>query len=92
MQSTEHKNSELPLELDSQSRLKLIESVNYYTETFLSDLPNKKAYVENLYDRTALDEQFEIDGTAKPIEQLVSLKESRIDDTGLNPASGGHLG
>jgi len=80
------------LEPSSEERKKLQNTINQYTESFLEDLPNKKAYVFDGYERTKEDEGFKVDGTPKSMESLLNLIKSRIDNTGLNPASGGHLG
>lgn len=80
------------LEPSSEERKILQNTINQYTESFLEDLPTKKAYVFDGYERTKEDEGFKVDGTPKSMESLLDLIKSRIDNTGLNPASGGHLG
>ena len=80
------------LEPSAEERKTLQNTINQYTESFLEDLPNKKAYVYDGYERTKEDEGFKVDGTPKSMESLLDLIKSRIDNTGLNPASGGHLG
>ncbi|MBS1558436.1 MAG: aminotransferase class I/II-fold pyridoxal phosphate-dependent enzyme [Bacteroidetes bacterium] len=80
------------LELSRESRDQLFEAVHYYTETFLDNLPQQKAYIGNQYERSSEDNRLEIDGTPHPINQLLDLIHNRVDCTGLNPASGGHFG
>ena len=80
------------LEPSSEERKSLQETINQYTESFLDDLPNKKAYIYNGYEKTKEDDGFKVDGTPKTIENLLELIKLRVDNTGLNPASGGHLG
>jgi glutamate/tyrosine decarboxylase-like PLP-dependent enzyme len=80
------------LELDSEERKNLQIAINQYVESFLEELPNQKAYVYNEYEKTKADEGFKVDGAPKSIENILELIKLRVDNTGLNPASGGHLG
>ncbi len=83
---------EFELELSSEKRKQLKIAVEKYTETFLDNISKMPAYVIGKYDKVAADDQFVIDGNTVEIEQALNLFTDRIDNTGLNPASGGHLG
>lgn len=80
------------LELSAQERAKLQQSVDVYLEKFLTSLPSQKAFVNDQFNHTQQDEGFVIDGGINTIENLLDLIRDRVDDTGLNSASGGHLG
>lgn len=82
----------LALEMAASERASLLQTVNTYTEGFLKSLPGQKAYNGNSYERDAEDEGFEIDGGINNPDQLISLITERMDNVGLNPVSGGHLG
>ncbi|MBS1681383.1 MAG: aminotransferase class V-fold PLP-dependent enzyme [Bacteroidetes bacterium] len=82
----------LPLEVPAQQRATLLKEVDRYTDTFLNTLPQQKAYNKEGYERTEADDAFEINGDQIQLDDLIQLLQERVDNTGLNPASGGHLG
>ncbi len=81
-----------PLEIADDERALLLQKVNNYTEGFLKSLPDQKAYQANGYERTDADDGFRIDGEGSSMDQLIDLIRKRMDNVGLNPVSGGHLG
>ncbi|MBS1646418.1 MAG: aminotransferase class I/II-fold pyridoxal phosphate-dependent enzyme [Bacteroidetes bacterium] len=80
------------LDLPASEREFLFEAIQQYAEDFLKQLPQQKAYVANSYNATDADAFFEINGDTKPINKILDVIKERVDGTGLNPASGGHLG
>ncbi|MEO6134564.1 MAG: aminotransferase class V-fold PLP-dependent enzyme [Ginsengibacter sp.] len=80
------------LELQANERSKLLYEVNSYAENFLESLPRQKTYEIKGYQREERDDEFLIKNEAQTIKELLSLLEARVDKTGLNPPSGGHLG
>lgn len=80
------------LEPASEERQRLFNAVFHFAENFLTHLPGQKAFVADHYETTKTDSLFEIDESPKSIEQLLSTLDVRMNNCGLNPASGGHLG
>jgi len=79
------------LEPDRKERLTIREKVIEYTENFLENIQNLKAFNENAGNGKALQDS-PISDTPISIEQAIRLVEEHVDSPGLNPASGGHLG
>lgn len=77
-----------PLELNGTDRQQLTKKVLQYGESFLNDLPHKKAFVTN--DKEFSVEPFSEQPTS--IDSLLQHIKTHIDSKGLNPASGNHLG
>lgn len=80
-----------PLEPDPAQRKALLDQVLQYTNQFINDLPNSKAYYESTHEGVALHE-LSIDERSVSIEELLKRYAFNVDETGLNPASGRHLG
>ena len=80
------------LEMNGAEREEAWQKVKGYTEQFLNSLATAKAYEKNGYDRTKQDDQFNIGNETASLPQTLTLLEQRVDATGLNPPSGGHLG
>lgn len=80
------------LELKPEERAALLLKVDTYTEGFLQMLPEKKAYRREGYAGVPEDAEFEIDGNQHEWDELVGMVRERVDNVGLNPVSGGHLG
>jgi glutamate/tyrosine decarboxylase-like PLP-dependent enzyme len=80
------------LEPNAQERGLLQHTLDAYLSNFLATLPQQKAFVDNRFDKELLDENFEIEGETNAFGELLNLLKERVDNTGLNPASGGHLG
>lgn len=79
------------LEPDFKERINMTAKVMHYGQSFLEDLPNKKAF-EETENRSSdlLNHPF----TEHPSElkDLLNLIETEVDAAGLNPASGRHMG
>lgn len=62
-----------------------------YAQGFLHDLPDKRAFVESGENgRALLEESFAEE--PEQLDNLLSLLESQVNQPGVNPASGAHLG
>lgn len=92
MKYTKLHNIELSLEVAIENRNALFDAVKEYTENFLNNLSEQRAYVNNNTETYKTGNPFKIDGTAKSIEELLELIDEYIKNTGINAASGGHLG
>ena len=79
------------LEPASKERESIRNKVIDYTEKFLEDIYNKKAFVTSkdkgigIYDSPISEKPIKI-------EKALKLIEKNVDTPNLNPASGGHLG
>lgn len=84
------KSSKL-LDPNQTTRANWLQQVDDYVTSFLSDLPNNKAYNK---DHSSIDaiEEFDIEEKGASLNQLLTLYEKSIDGVGINPASGGHMG
>lgn len=80
------------LEIPETERNSLLSFVNNYSNNFLETLPNQKACFGSGYERAEADNGFEITGGPENLKDLIQLIQSRVDATGLNPASAGYLG
>lgn len=80
------------LEVSEHERAALLQAVDRYTESFLNTLPQQKAYTKAGYEKAEADKAMTIDENCNEIHELINLLRDRVDNTGLNPASGGHLG
>lgn len=80
------------LEIPSAERHAALAEVTGYANDFLNSLSERKAYEAEGYDRTEADQLFEPGETGTEIAPLLDFLGQRVDRTGLNPASGGHLG
>ena len=79
------------LDPDSEARKSVRDKVVDYTESFLDRIETLKAFVDD--DSKAKDlRRSPISDKPADIEDLVRLVETAVDDPGINPASGGHLG
>lgn len=85
-------NESQSLEIGGNEREALLKKVNDYTESFLNTLPQQKAYEKKGYEKDKRDDDIQIKNGTDEIQDVLHLLEERIDKTGLNPASGGHLG
>ncbi len=80
------------LDVAAAGRKALLGSVTAYADRFLDGLNERKAYEVDGYDRTGADQLFEPKESGEGIATLLHFLGERVDRTGLNPASGGHLG
>ncbi|MEO1050832.1 MAG: aminotransferase class I/II-fold pyridoxal phosphate-dependent enzyme [Bacteroidota bacterium] len=81
----------LALEPSEKEREEARTKVVAYTERFLNQIDELKAYQTTDYKSKGLLEH-PISNTPAPIESLLSLLENFVDTPGINSASGGHLG
>lgn len=79
------------LELSTTDRLSLLNKAQDYGERFLKELPHKPAFAEREMMGAGIND-FPIEEDAKPLEDLLGVYESEVDNTGLNPPSGRHAG
>jgi aromatic-L-amino-acid decarboxylase len=80
------------LDLASEQREAGLREVVAYADRFLDGLPMRKAYEAEGYGPTVEDEGFTPEEAGTHLPGLLDILEQRVDRTGLNPASGGHLG
>ncbi len=79
------------LEPSSNDRTYLINKAIQYSENFLNSISEVPAYIQpkensdNKFDRSISFSHIDID-------EALSFLKNNIDSTGINPASGGHLG
>jgi aromatic-L-amino-acid/L-tryptophan decarboxylase len=79
------------LEVLDERRNEWLTAVNNYGHRFLDALPTQKAYQD--YDLpTVAGYTFDIQDEPTPVDTVIEEVEKWIDQPGLNPASGGHLG
>ena len=78
------------LEPSSPQRADVRRQVISYTEEFLDDIENIKAYVKSDEKGVGLLDS-PITETGIPVDEAISLLRKNVDTPGLNPASGGHL-
>lgn len=62
-----------------------------YSHNFLNDIENKKAFHHSEIPEAAIEE-FEIKEDPSTLPSLINTIENGIDQTGINPASAGHMG
>ncbi|MFK7773734.1 MAG: aspartate aminotransferase family protein [Saprospiraceae bacterium] len=81
----------LQLEPNNEDRLHWQRKVEQYAFKFIDDLPTSKTYIptedggEKLLNHPISDQPI-------PIEDALNILDKNVDNIGLNPASGGHLG
>lgn len=86
----ELEKSSIRLEPDGETRRNWREATNTYLDEFLDSIYWTRAYVS---DMQGLDQfQSQQIGEAEDIHTIIEFIKSSIDNVGLNPASGGHLG
>lgn len=92
------KNKILQLQKDSsalepspEERKETLAAVSAYTDDFLNRLPNIPAF-ENNHDESKPISDFIPKEETYSIEELLEVLKATVDSTGLNAASGGHLG
>ncbi|MEO5583911.1 MAG: aminotransferase class V-fold PLP-dependent enzyme [Flavobacteriales bacterium] len=80
------------LDIPAPLRNDLFGQVGRYTNDFLDTLGDRKAYEAEGYDRTDADQGFEVGEAGSDMGAMLDFIGARVDTTGLNPTSGGHLG
>lgn len=80
------------LDLPPEQRDAGLRAVVAYADRFLDGLADRKAYEADGYAATEEDREFTPDEAGADLAGLLDFMGQRLDRTGLNPASGGHLG
>lgn len=80
------------LEASPLQRSRLMNEVQNYTESFLNELPEAKAFTDDGYKRTEQDNFFDIDGSQANMKEILSFVKDRVNHAGFNSASGGYMG
>jgi len=83
-------NSAKQLEPGMETRRQWFGQVQEYTEQFLNEISDKKAYNKE-GNHKRLDE-ISFDTQGKSMEELLEILAESLDKPGINPASGGHVG
>lgn len=79
------------LEPSSELRAAWTNRVNDYANNFLDNIETLPAYVEpGDNGKKILD--YDFTETGMPLEMVLDILDKNVDNIGLNPASGGHLG
>ncbi len=78
------------LDPNQTDRKALLQTVSSTIENFLSNLPEAKTYSTN--KNTSKTNQLQVTSNGEPLETLLTQFKTEVEDTGINAASGGHLG
>lgn len=76
------------LDPTSEERHALLNQLQHYTEGFLTNLPNEKAYTPGRPDKS----EFSIGGNEKHLKEILEIYGREVAAHGVKPASGGHMG
>ncbi len=79
------------LEPLAEGREEWSEAVHKYTEDFLDNLEDKKAFTVSEHLGKGI-ENLQIEENGKPIDELLKCLKENVDTPNLNPASAGHFG
>ncbi len=88
LQQLEEKARQLEASVDQRKQWR--RRLSGYLEHFLDELPHKPAFVSGNKGEGLENSQFPEEGT--PFKDIVKTLAVEVDDSGLNPASSGHLG
>lgn len=80
------------LDIPSDLRNTYLHEVTTYAGDYLDGLDRRKAYESEGYERTEEDRELEVGESGIDMSSILHYIERRVDTTGLNAASGGHLG
>ena len=80
----------LQLEPDQIQRSELRDQVIDYTEEFLENINENKAFIQTDHKGKAIYDH-PISEEPQPLNELINIFKENVEKTGLNPASGGHL-
>ncbi len=86
---TELENHSRKLELDYSARNIISHQANEYINKFIESLPRGKAFKKK--DCTGL-KKMRIENDGKPFELILDIIKDEVDQSGINSASGCHLG
>lgn len=84
-------NISIRLESDPGKRAKISQDIAQFAESFLQSLQDRKAYVFSKENGAGLAD-FMPQEEARSTESILSVLDKQLLESGLNPASGGHLG
>lgn len=76
------------LEPTKAERNKLLEEIQLYSNEFLTNLPNEKAYTPGTPDKSA----FRVGQNTRPLNEILEIFAREVAAHGVKPASGGHMG
>ncbi len=81
---------EVTSELDPSESLRkeYAKQIYYYSEEFLGSLNNARTYST----KRVKNDSFLVNGEKEALEQLIEIYSEQVAETGIRPASGGHLG
>ncbi len=79
------------LESDHQEKRQWTRAVTGYAESFYSHLPQAKAYNQSP-DLAAGIYRYPIGESGRPLSEVLGILEKFVDNEGINPASGRHMG
>lgn len=77
------------LDPSEEQRSSILKEVIAYTNQFLNELPNAPGYGQGNFEKLSL---LKIEEEGKPLETLLDVLKTEVDPTGINSASGRHLG
>ena len=80
-----------PLEATPQERHQLNHAVTTYVDEFINELPISKSYYATSHEGIAISET-PVGKYPMGIDEILDLYRHNVDETGINPASGRHLG
>ncbi len=94
MKSIEQKLAELakksaPLEPSEETRNTLLNTLQNYSNNFINTLADMPAYVNDTKVDTSV---LKIDNTTQTLGELLAIYNEQVNDNGIKPASGGHVG
>ena len=69
-----------------------ISQVTAYTDSFLSEMQSGPAFRPHRYPAGAYADSFSLEGSPAPLATILEEMAEWVDQDGINPASGGHLG
>ncbi len=76
------------LEPGSAERNILLNQIQQYSNEFLTNLPNEKAYTSGRPNKSA----FSLGGNPKELKNILDIYAKEVAAHGVKPASGGHMG
>lgn len=79
------------LEPNRETRNMMMESVSEYSEQFLDAIHNKKAFINDFANDGSF-ENFPFEETPTSTNKVINFLKDNVDNAGINPASGGHIG
>ena len=85
-------NNLFELEESATERKVLFAKIQNFSGEFIDSLNTQKAFHYDTHATTERDSFFEIDKDKESLDDILEFFKERVVDTGLNPASGGHLG